>query len=97
MTKMGTALMILAVVATLPTALHAQSNVTQPTVQQPSAQQPVPQSNLQSDAAQATAGKFIIAPDMKNGGVWRLNADTGELWFCLALGTPQCHLAVNKK
>ena len=52
---------------------------------------------VQSDLTQTTAGSFTIAPDANSGGVWRLNANTGELWFCLASGAPQCHLAVNAK
>jgi hypothetical protein len=51
----------------------------------------------QSEPTQTTTGSFTIAPDANSGGVWRLNANTGELWFCLASGTPQCHLAVNAK
>jgi len=75
MTKMRTALMMLAgVIAAIPVALYAQSDLTQ-----------------------TAAGKFTIAPDSSSGGVWRLNANTGELWFCLASAAPKCHLAENAK
>ena len=52
----------------------------------------------QSDLTQTTtAGSFNIATDARNGGVWRLNASSGELWFCLASAEPKCYLAVNTK
>jgi hypothetical protein len=51
----------------------------------------------QSDLTQTTADNFTIAPDPRSGGVWRLNADSGELWFCLASAEPKCYLAVNTK
>jgi hypothetical protein len=85
MTRMRTALMMLAVViAAFPVVLYAQSDV--------------PPSDVpQSDRTPTTASNFTIAPDAKSGGVWRLNANTGELWFCLASAEPQCHLAVDAK
>jgi hypothetical protein len=43
------------------------------------------------------SGRFTLVADSKNGGVWRLNSNTGELWFCLALAAPKCHPAENAK
>ena len=40
---------------------------------------------------------FTVAADEKSGGVWRLNARTGELWFCLASAQPKCYSAENVK
>jgi hypothetical protein len=90
MTKMRAAFMMLAVVmAAMPAVLYAQSDV---------APSDVPPSDVPpSDPTQTTAGSFTIVPDAKSGGVWRLNANTGELWFCLASAIPQCHLAVDAK
>jgi hypothetical protein len=77
------------VIAANPAVLYAQSDVP-PSDLPPSDVPP-------SDLTQTTADNFTIAPDAKSGGVWRLNANTGELWFCLASATPQCHLAVDAK
>jgi hypothetical protein len=41
--------------------------------------------------------KFIMTADSKSGGVWRLNSNTGELWFCLASAAPKCHRAEDTK
>lgn len=49
------------------------------------------------DLTPATAGSFHIATDARSGGVWRLNASSGELWFCLASASPKCYLATNAK
>jgi hypothetical protein len=38
---------------------------------------------------------FTVASDPRNGGVWRLNSRTGELWFCLASAQPKCYAAEN--
>jgi hypothetical protein len=51
----------------------------------------------QSDVTDATTSKFAMVTDSKNGGVWRPNSNTGELWFCLASASPKCHLAENAK
>lgn len=44
-----------------------------------------------------STGRFTMVADAKSGGVWRLNSNTGELWFCLASAAPKCHLAENAK
>jgi hypothetical protein len=90
MIKMRAAFMMLAgVIATIPVVLYAQSDAP------PS---DVPPSDVpKSDRTQTTGSNFTIAPDAKSGGVWRLNANTGELWFCLASAEPQCRLAVDAK
>jgi hypothetical protein len=86
MTKMRIALIALAIVVTsaVPVMLYGQSEL-------------VPPQTEVAPAATGTGCGFTIAADATSGGVWRLNSSTGELWFCLASGTPQCHLAVNAK
>jgi hypothetical protein len=93
MTTMKSTLMTLAVViAALPLALYAQSDLTPPS-------EPTPPSDLtpQSTSTQTTPASFTIAPDPTSGGMWRLNENSGELWFCLAASTPKCHLAQDSK
>jgi hypothetical protein len=95
MTKMRADFMMLAgVIAANPVVLYAQSDVP------PSNVPPsdfLPSDVPRSDLTQTTASNFTIALDAKSGGVWRLNTNTGELWFCLASAAPQCHLAVDAK
>jgi hypothetical protein len=51
----------------------------------------------QSELAETTPDKFTMVADSASGGVWRLNSNTGELWFCLASASPKCHSAENAK
>jgi len=51
----------------------------------------------QTDVTDATPDKFTVVGDPNSGGVWRLNTNTGELWFCLAAAAPKCHLAEDAK
>jgi hypothetical protein len=48
-------------------------------------------------AATSISDRFTMVADSKSGGVWRLNSNTGELWFCLASAAPKCHPAENAK
>jgi hypothetical protein len=56
---------------------------------------PVARTTAQSEPTLVAPTDFTVAPDSKSGGVWRLNARTGELWFCLASATPKCYPAEN--
>jgi hypothetical protein len=43
--------------------------------------------------AKATAGGYAIAADASPAAAWRVNTETGSLWFCTAGKIPQCLLA----
>jgi hypothetical protein len=82
MTKLHMALVALTLAAVaVPVALRAQT--------EPAAAPTAP--------AAVSPIDFTVAADEKSGGVWRLNARTGELWFCLASAQPKCYSAENVK